>query len=199
MYVNNLIHMNLYTTLKEVHLFHVFFLLTIIPWYLFQVWLGLLNNYIILVIRKDNLWNLCIKYTQSSFLASYLESKLRTSNKMRCLITFFIASFCKILNFTKLLVVWRSCRLWSTLYAIVDWLEARKFSHVFVFCSSLMLLCMQDLVIPPLVLFSMLLITTQGYILFFTSTLTMDLVVLHLRKLCFQLFFFLVWPPILFS
>jgi hypothetical protein len=109
---------------------------------------------------------------------------------MRCLITFFIASFCKILNFTKLLLVWRSCQLWSTLYAIVDWLEAPKFSLVFVFCSSFMLLCMQDLVIPPLVLFSMLLITTQGYILFFTSTLTMDLVVLHLRKLCFQLLFF---------
>lgn len=48
--------------------------------------------------KKDNLWNLCIKYTKSSFLASYLESKLRTSNKMRCLITFFIASFCKIFN-----------------------------------------------------------------------------------------------------
>jgi hypothetical protein len=72
----------------------------------------------------------------------------------------------------------------------VDRLEAPKFSLVFVFCSSLMLLCMQDLVIPPLVLFSMLLITTQGYILFFTSTSTMDLVVLHLRKLCLQLLFF---------
>lgn len=109
---------------------------------------------------------------------------------MRCLITFFIASFCKILNFTKLHLVWRSCQLLSTLYAIVDRLEAPKFSLVFVFCSSLMLLCMQDLVIPPLVLFSMLLITTQGYILFFTSTSTMDLVVLHLRKLCLQLLFF---------
>jgi len=69
-------------------------------------------------------------------------------------------------------------------------LKLLSFSLVFVFCSSLMLLCMQDLVIPPLVLFSMLLITTQGYILFFTSTLTMDLVVLRLRKLCFQLLFF---------
>ncbi len=73
----------------------------------------------------------------------------------------------------------------------MDRLEAPKFSLVFVFYSSLMLLCMQDLVIPPLVLFSMLLITTRLHF-FFHFYLDNAFSCFALEKIVFSTLIFLV-------